>query len=90
MLLIGADWLLTAWEWAGRTEPQRRVELDIEEEPPVLRLFCADRGRMLRTVRFERMDHITWYTNNDNRRNMVLLHIPKLYDLVSGSVKCCQ
>lgn len=74
---------IPAWEWSGRTEPQRHTELILDEEQSSLTLL-SDKGKTLRTVDFIRMQRVTIYTNNDTRRNLLMLHIPREYDLVSS------
>ena len=79
-LLVIFYWTVTAYEWMDHTHKSRPI--DIQFDMTQCHLVVSANRRQLRVIDFSRQEGVALWVANDNRKNTVLIHIPKEFDLV--------
>ena len=70
-------------EWQGENFLPRHIDLQFDSHKCLFHVL-SDQGARLRTIDFTKpyIDEAKIWLSNDKKRNTVMVHVPKEYDLV--------
>ena len=72
-----------AIEWTGKKDLAKEVVLHFDDLKGVIQMWSQNKTKLQRVVDFKRMDTVMTWLSHDARRDLVLIQMPKEYDLVS-------